>query len=224
MMVGTLVVLAVVGLAGGLLLFLLPVSLWSGWFPGRSPWANQASVAGALLFSGLGLGGGAGLLSAGGDLFWGWRSRMWVPVEATVVDSRLVRVNQVRSTNPGFRHAVTYRYEAGGGVRVADRVAFGARVSPDHAAMEAERARRFAAGAPLIVRVAPDDPAQAVIEPGVQPKVGILAALGAVFLGISVRQLRALRRDWWGERLVANYDAGPRRKGRARSRSPGQRV
>jgi hypothetical protein len=212
MIAAMLAVVAVVGLVAGSLAFMLPPSLWPFRRAPGSAWSNQASVGGALLFSGIGVAGLAAIVATAGDVLGGWRSRHWVPVEATVVDSRLVVANQIRAANPGYRLVVVYRYERAGRVWESERVAFGIPASPDRDAMEREREGRFGAGAAVTVRVDPADPAEAVIEPGVQPQAGLFGALGAVFVILALGQLGALARDWTGDRLVGGGLRGkPRR-------------
>ncbi|MCC6414327.1 MAG: DUF3592 domain-containing protein [Opitutaceae bacterium] len=198
-------ILAAAGIASlvaGLLVMWCPAGAWAGLTLRRSYCANQASMAGALCFGGLGSGGAALLLFSGADLWHGWRSQNWHPVEAVVTASRLVEVRQIRSTNPAYRADVTYRYNVVGRTHAAQRIAFGAMATPDHAAVDAELATRFAPGATLTVRVDPDDPEEAVIDPGVQPKAGILGTLGAIFFAVSLWQMRGLWRDWEGDHLV----------------------
>lgn len=207
-------VLAAAGFVAGLLALMLPRKVWIGLMPARSRWSNQASVAGALLFGGLALGGGVLVAISLSDLLTGWRSQRWVPVEAKVVESRLTEVRQIRSTNMAYRPAVVYRYEVAGRGHEAQQVAFGAMATPDRAAVESDLATRFAVGASLQVWVNPADPTEAVIEPGVQFMAGVRVTLGLVLLAIGLWQLVALWRDWEGDRLTA-----PARKRQPRRKS-----
>ncbi len=208
-------VLAVAGLAGliaGLLMVLLPARAWAAVAPPRSRWAQQASVAGALLFGGLGLLGSAMLSFSAGDLWRGWRSEAWPPVEARVVSSGLAEVMQIRAGPAAYRAAVRYSYKVEGRPYTGSRLAFGNAATPQREAVEKELRTRFAPGAALQIHVDPGNPAEAVLEPGMQAKAGILTALGAVFLSLSAWQLRMLARDWQGDRLVAPLNKKARRR------------
>lgn len=207
-MFALIIVIAATALGAGLLLFVLPAKAWAALTPPRSRWSQQASVAGALLFGGLGLGSGGVLLLSLADLAGGWRSRTWRPVEATIVGSHAAAVLQIRSTNPAFRPAVTYRYEVAGRTHTSQRVAFGSVATPDRDAVAAQLATRFAVGSKITVHVDPRHPADAVIEPGVQSLAVIFTALAAALLGLAAWQLRALLRDWHGARLVPDSRPG----------------
>lgn len=191
----------VASLVAGLLVMWCPVGAWAGLTPRRSHWANQASMAGALCFGGLGFGGAALLVISGADLWHGWRSQNWHPVEAVVTASRLVEVRQIRSTNPAYRADVVYRYRIDGQHFTASRLAFGNLATPHREAIEEDLRTRYSLGTTLTAYADVTSPTQAVLIPGVQPKAGIMSALGLVFVLIAGWQLTHLFRDWHGDQL-----------------------
>ncbi len=195
-------IVALILFAAGLLAFLCPAGLWSSLTARGSRWVNQASTAGALLFAGLGLGGAALLLVSVSDVWRGWESERWSEVEATVLAARLIEVRQIRSTEPAYRPEVSYRYTVANREHIAARVDFGAIATPDRETAERELGARFSPGMILTAYYDPQNPAEAVIVPGIQAKAGILGVLGVILVGIAVWQLLALIRDWDGQRLV----------------------
>ncbi len=186
-MTAALLLIGFAGLAGGLLLMLLP----------RAP----ATAAGALLFGGLGVLGLALWLLSFADLWQGWRSQRWPVVDGVVVSSRAVELSPWRGSRPTWRAELVYRYTAPGQApreHQASRQAFGEIATPDREAVLQDLATRFAPGAALRVHVNPADPAEAVLLPGPQAKAGIIAALGTVFVLLGAWQLGRLLRDGRG--------------------------
>jgi hypothetical protein len=161
---------------------------------------------GALLFAGIGLIGMVLLIQSTGDLFDGWRSQQWTKVSGEVIESHRVTLSQIRSTNPAYEARVTYQYEIHGKRFTNQLHDFGKIDRTDAPAVDHDLAHRYFAGAVIDVWVNPNQPSQAVIEPGIQPKACIHVGLGLVFLIISAWQLIALCRDWEGDQLVSQSE------------------
>jgi hypothetical protein len=200
-MVIVVMLLGILLLFAGVLVFLLPEKFWRGLTPRGSRWENQASTAGLFMFFGLGWLGLMVLIIYSGALWLGWRSAQWVEVKGTVLESRLVETRQIRSTNPAYRAQVVYHYQSGGREHRGKRVDFADSWIVDRAEMAEVLRTRYAPGATVAVFVDPRNAAQSVLEPGVPPMAIILFCLGGVFIAISSWQLRALFRDWQGDRL-----------------------
>jgi hypothetical protein len=199
-------------LAFGLLMGLLPASLWARVFAKTSRWSNQMSTMMLGVALGLTLIGAAALLGNAGDLYRGWKSSTWTQVEAVVETSRLVEVSQIRSTNPAYQAEVSYRYEVGGRTLRASRVSFGSDATADRAWVEELLATRYAPGGSLPAFVNPDDPADAVLTPGWQGRAAVFAALGVAFVAIGAWLLRGLLTDWHGDRYAERRAAPKRRR------------
>lgn len=187
-------------LVSGGLVFCLPDALWRALTRPRSKLANQTSTGAALLFVGLGWLGLCLIAFNATDIVRGLRAMNWKETPAKVRESRLTSVSWFRSASPVHRPHVEYAYEVDGLIVVADRLSFGSRSWPGREAAEAELSERYSPGASLIAWVNPANPSDAVLEPGVAPISAIQAVLGIALSFVSVLQLRALRKDWSGEK------------------------
>lgn len=187
-------------LFSGLLVLLVAETTWQRLMPQFSRWANQASVAGLLLFVGLEWLGLTLLASGSGDVWHGWQSQRWEPVDAHVVDSRLIEVRQFRSSTPAYRADVTYSYVAGGRERRAERLDFGDTSTSNRSLVEDRLLRQFAPGSRVTARVNPDAPEEAVLEPGVTLHAALITAFGATLFLVGLFQVTRLLSDWNGDR------------------------
>jgi hypothetical protein len=144
------------------------------------------------------------LLAGAGILFAGMRqvihasaSDGW-PVAAGEVRSSSVEYDTAADGAGTYRAEVLYAYSVDGVDQLANRVAFG-----DFGSSDPGRAQRivnsYPAGAEVTVHYDPDDPARAVLEPGVHGSTWLLPGFGAIFFvagaAMAVFLPRALRRQ-----------------------------
>jgi len=131
--------------------------------------ASAANVHGMLhtligiIFAGL----GAGVLAwSVWNLIKTAASRNWMTTQGVIVASDLRRS---RDSEGGFlyRPEVSYRYTVDGSELVSARTRFGDRMSLSWSGPALKLVRRYAVGATVIVHYDPDDPGEAVLEPGV---------------------------------------------------------
>ncbi len=207
------ILFGVILLHAGVLAFMLPEKMWRGLTPRGSRWANQASTSGMLIFAGLGWVGVTLFAMYGHALWLGWRSTNWTEVEGSVLESRLVEMRLVRSTNFAYRPEVIYEFSVNGETQRGTRVDAAGSSTFDRAFVEEELRTRYAPGAKVTVFVDPRDATRSVLVRGVQPKAAIFASVGAAFLAVAAWQLRALFRDWEGDRLVMR-EKRPRNRGK----------
>lgn len=128
--------------------------------------------------------GGLGAIGYAGAQSWeGIASRGWPAVPGEVVSSQVVATQGgtgSASHSGGHRALVRYAYTVDGVRHEGDRISV-ARVSKTRA-HAAEVAARFPEGAPVEVHHDPDDPARALLEPGVTVAGVLPAALGVALL------------------------------------------
>ena len=133
-------------------------------------------------------------------------SRTWPRVPAQVVSSELGF--RVDSDNDRFVDpVVTYRYEIEGKTYTGDRVSFGS----GDAAWSQSRVNAYPAERTIDVRVNPNDPTDAVIEPGGRGWERFLPLGGLVPLGVGVSILMTGRRRLRNPDLM--HASGPTKVG-----------
>jgi hypothetical protein len=117
-------------------------------------------------------------------------SRGWPHVTGTIVVSDLQRV---KDTDGGYtyRPEVTYHYTVAGKEFVASRVAFGDRISLGWSAPAVKTVRRYRAGTSVVVRYNPNEPGEAVLQPGVHWLLPVAVLFGATFIAFGIFALRA---------------------------------
>ena len=134
---------------------------------------------------------GSGILSwTAVNFVYAFLSRRWPQVVGTVVVSDLQRS---RDSEGGYsyRPEVSYRYSVDGQELVANRTCFGDRLELSWSAPAVRAVRRYPAGASVAVHYDPDDPGDAVLEPGINGLLFAGAAFGGVFTVLGVLALRS---------------------------------
>jgi hypothetical protein len=127
-----------------------------------------------------------------------WPSTEGVILTSEVIEERDRGVSTRARRKYVYRVAVSYRYSVNGVAYEADRVSF---ASPTHAIekMSERIAGKYPKGKTVQVHYNPDDPGDAVLEPGaVTYLLGML--LGLTLGGIGVVQLLRSRQDASGDR------------------------
>ena len=133
-------------------------------------------------------------------------SRTWPQVPAQVVSSELgfrVDSDNNRFVDPD----VTFRYDIDGKTYTGDRVSFGS----GDAAWSQARVNAYPVGQVIDVRINPDDPTDAVIEPGGRGWERFLPLGGLVPLGVGVGIILSDRRrlesriDAWSQRTHPSW-------------------
>lgn len=115
------------------------------------------------------------------------RSRGWVQADATIVSSRVTEFNG--KSGRTYRPMVIYAYSVGTIRYMSSRITFGQVQTSNRGAAE-KQAARYRAGAHVTIQYDPQDPEQAVLEPGGNFWLWIVA--GGIFsaLAVWVRMLR----------------------------------
>jgi hypothetical protein len=114
----------------------------------------------------------------------------WPEATGTVVVSDLQRSPNVEGGHT-YRPEVSYRYTVNGEEFVASRTRFGDRLELGWSAPAVRIIRRYRVGTVVRVRYNPDDPGDAVLEPGVNGLLFASAAFGGVFTLIGIAALRS---------------------------------
>lgn len=107
-------------------------------------------------------------------------SRRWPQVRGTIIASKLQRS---RDSEGGYsyRPDVSYRYAVKGKEFVARRTRFGDWLKLGWPGVADRVVRRYPVGAAILVHYNPQDPAEAVLEPGLNGLLFGGAAFGATF-------------------------------------------
>lgn len=117
-------------------------------------------------------------------------SRRWPRVTGTVIVSDLQR-SKDSDGGYSYRPEVSYRYSVHGEEFIASRTRFGDRLELNFSAPAARIVRRYPVGAVVLVCYNPDDPADAVLEPGINALLFAWTAFGGVFTIMGVLALRS---------------------------------
>lgn len=134
---------------------------------------------------------GSGILSwTAVNFVYALRSRRWRQAVGTVVASDLQRSREIECGS-SYRPVVSYRYSVEGQDFVASRTRFGDRLELGWAAPAVRIVRRYPVGAVIPVHYDGDDPADAVLEPGVNGLLYTGAALGGIFVLLGILLLRS---------------------------------
>jgi len=141
----------------------------------------------ALIFTAV---GGGFLAWIGLNFVYAVLSRGWPRTVGTIVVSDLQRSTDSEG-GYSYRPEVTYRYSVNGQEFVASRTRFGDRLELSWSAPAVRVVRRYPVGAVIPVHYDPDDPADAVLEPGVNGLLFVGAAFGGVFTLLGVLALRS---------------------------------
>jgi len=114
----------------------------------------------------------------------------WPRVSGEIVAAEIVTSDF--DSDPSWRPRITYRYMVAGQILSGELIAFGMMQNFYSNRCYAERyVRRYPAGKRVYVSHAPDDPALAVLEPGVTPWAFLAMAFAMLFLAISAGLLLA---------------------------------
>jgi hypothetical protein len=112
----------------------------------------------------------------------------WPAVPGTVVRSSVQEERSTTRSGPPtvtHRPVVVYRYEVNGTPHEGQRIAFGEYATGDPADA-AQVIARYPAGGQVSVHYRPDDPGQAVLEPGGAGLPWLLAGIGVLFALVGV--------------------------------------
>ena len=117
-------------------------------------------------------------------------SRRWPQATGKVIVSDLQRS---RDSEGGYsyRPEVSYQYSVEGQEFIASRTRYGDRLALSWSAPAARMVRRYPVGAVVSVHYDPDEPAEAVLEPGVNGLILMGVALGVLFTSIGIVMLRS---------------------------------
>ena len=117
-------------------------------------------------------------------------SRKWEAAESVVLASDLQRS---RDTDGGltYRPEISYQYTAQGRESVASRWCFGHGVSLSWSGPAMRAIRRYPAGQPVLVYFDPHDPAEAVLERGINPYLFGSVVVGMLFLLLGIAAIVA---------------------------------
>ena len=117
-------------------------------------------------------------------------SRNWKTTEGIVLVSELQRS---RDPDGGlmYRPEISYQYTADGHEFVASRTRFGQRLALSWSGPAIRAVRRYPAGKTVLVYFDPQDPAEAVLEPGISAYVFAGLLLGALFLFFGIAAIVA---------------------------------
>lgn len=138
-----------------------------------------------LLFTGA---GAAIVLSELREFSRSMASEDWSPVEGEVEEAEVATTYspQNRST---YSPQVRYHYAVQGTKYASDRIAFGGRVSTSWRGYAEKVVDRYRRMGKVKVYVSPDDPALAVLEPGIHWICLVALAIGTIFLGLGIALL-----------------------------------
>lgn len=205
------VLLAVGLMAAGVLWVMLPTGIVRALSGAR----DEITLSIRLLASGLSL---IGLCVTGYYASERWiaaSTRDWIPVPGVVIHSELRQVMQPRSTNPGWRPEVHYRYQHGGVEFEGDRVGLGKQVSSDREGSQAWLDLNYPLHAQIQVWVDPATPQSSTLSRQISPWNWALLAAGLMLAGVGGYLLRLSRHS--------EPPPAPRlRKVRRRSRRSGE--
>jgi uncharacterized protein (TIGR03382 family) len=124
------------------------------------------------------------------------QSASWVPTTGVITRSE-VRTHRAgpgpNGSSESYSPAIAYQYSVGGMPRASDRIKFGMGSSSSRSYAESW-VRRYPSGAAVTVYHDPDDPARAVLVPGLSAvaliPVGITATFSVVGLVLVLRRRR----------------------------------
>jgi hypothetical protein len=117
-------------------------------------------------------------------------SRRWPHATGTVIVSDLQRSRDSEGEY-SYRPEVSYQYSVKGEEFIATRTRYGDRLALSWPAPAAKMVRRYPVGAVVSVHYDPDEPAEAVLEPGVNGLILTGAALGGLFTFLGIVALRS---------------------------------
>lgn len=192
----TLLVPGLVVAALGLVVFLVPESVWRAMTSPGGRMREQASVAGLLLFLGVTI-LGTGLVIGGiRDTLRGRASTAWIPTPATIVALSLEESREARSGRKLRTPSMTYRYEIAGVAYEGRRLSFGSTAFPASEGGAEAIAARYAVGTQHSVFVNRANPDDAVLFAGADPLMLVFAGVGLVLALVGAHQLRMLANNW----------------------------
>jgi hypothetical protein len=180
----------------GVVLFLAPPALWEALTTPGGKLREQASVAAAVLFTGLTVAGAGVVTWSTGNVLDGRASLRWVAVDAEIVSSSLEQGVEARTGRKQWRPTVHYRYAWQGVPYEGRRLSFGLNTFPDASGGAEAVQMRYAPGSRHPAFVDPDDPSSSVLTPGMDVLVLFLGGIGLLFIIVGVLQLRMLTREW----------------------------
>ena len=108
-------------------------------------------------------------------------SESWPTVQGKVIKSELESHRNKKSTTYGA--LVIYKYEAGGEDYEGDEIWFGQYSSSNRSEMQ-KLVKEYPVGKDVTVYYSPDDPAQAVLQPGAFTSSYMLYGFGLLFFGV----------------------------------------
>jgi hypothetical protein len=152
-----------------------------------------------LVFCGLAL-----LVFGGRDLMRAWASASWPHSQGVVLSSFRSPYND-GGTGKKYTPAIAYSYSAGNKSYVGTRVFYGnAQGLSD--SRSAEIVNRYPVRSPVSVYYKPEEPGESVLEPGSNPQLRKLLALGTTLFSGGIFLLVFVRR--WLEKIYQERGAG----------------
>lgn len=111
-------------------------------------------------------------------------SESWVTTEGTVVESRVQQGNggkRNRKSSSTYRPVIVFEYEVEGKNWTSNRPWFGSQIATDNRAMVQGFVDECPKGKVVTVYYDPENPAEAVLQPGASISSYFMVAFGAVF-------------------------------------------
>lgn len=121
-------------------------------------------------------------------------STEWPVAEGVITAAEVVRKRGSGDSGPTYRPDISYDYTVDGTTLSGDRVHFGGAVSTSNQGWARGIVARYPVGHQVQVRYSPEDPALAVLEPGVTWVVWLMPGIGALFLLVGVVMMVAMPR------------------------------
>ena len=156
---------------------------------------DEVSVSIRLLASGLVLVGLCLLMRYGRELWMANEVDDWIPVTAIITHSQIHEVMQPRSTTPGWRPHVDYRYMHHGREYTGNRVGLGIQLSSDRNGSQSWLEQTYPPQARVRAWIDPDAPHSSTLDRAISPWNWALLLAGVLLAGVGVHLLRLSRID-----------------------------
>ena len=121
-------------------------------------------------------------------------SSTWPVAEGVITAAEVVRRSGSGDSGPTYRPDISYDYTVDGVTRHGDRIYFGGAVSTSNRGWARGIVERYPVGRQVTVHYSPDDPALAVLEPGMTWVVWMMPGIGAVLFLVGVVMMVAMPR------------------------------
>lgn len=123
------------------------------------------------------------------DLFDAFACRSWKTADGVIVVSDLER--SADSDGVSYRAEISYRYRVNGEELVASRARFGDRMNTSWSKPAVRLVTKYPVGKEVTVLYNPENPNEAVLEPGLTLYIAAGLAIGSIFVVIGALAMRA---------------------------------